>query len=874
MAQVVPPDKRAFFVKDGSKVKGLAASIKFRGIHECPEARLAPLPGERAANTRARRGKVHQRKQGVAKASFIRMLECQWPCEHPTRPSGEEIDVYIEVELTMVSIAARWRVWWENFQFHNYLNDIESRLSVQSYRPLDTSFNDFPHPEMHDEISKRHVRNQDLFELPPPVIPGSFVDNMAWLVQSSQEQDHHSARVESLLATLEGRVSARHEQQYLSDLRDSIAHLNRDSQTQVLAFLDLENVNGLLQHHRDACREQVQTLFDGLVQASNQRFDVATLVLHGPRTSQRFYLQQLSHSRWHKLSQGWKECIVLYAKALRALQRAERLIRTSTKPIELISELVNIGDQNWDPMSFPEWLLLEVESGLLMREVQASIAKHMLAPDLGRNSVMQLNMGEGKSTFIVPAVAAALANGQNLVRVFVARPQSKQMFQMLVSKLGGLLGRRIYHMPISRSLRLGVSEAESLGAMYAACMESGGVLLVQPEHVLSFKLMAVESVINGDDLLGDSLLKSQHFFETESRDIIDESDENFSVKFELIYTMGLQQPIELSPDRWILIQHLLGLVARFAPVIALEFILHYITEPFLRPNEIARIEDSSSTVWNDSIKGPLLLIRGILAGGVLEFVLGSKRWRVNYGVDPLRLPLTKLAVPFRAKDCPSPRSEFSHPDVVIILTALSYYYGGLSDEDLFTSFQILLRADQADIEYRIWTESAPDLPETFRHLSSVNLKDRLQCREEIFPALRYSKGAIDYFLSQLVFQRYMKEFPHKISASGWDLGQKKSKPTTGFSGTIDSRHLLPLDVYHLDLDRQKHTNALVLKHILQPENTVQILSSRNASSQNRSQISNADMLLRTIKAMHPVVRVILDVGAQILEFNNQQVVEK
>src|SRR6202012_2544942 len=101
------------------------------------------------------------------------------------------------------------------------------------------------------------------------------------------------------------------------------------------------------------------------------------------------------------------------------------------------------------------------------------------------------------------------------------------------------------------------------------CRENGGILLVQPEHVLSFKLMAIESILNGDEALGQSLLKTQHFFETESRDIIDESDENFSVKFELIYTMGLQQPIELSPDRWVLIHHILGLVARYAPKVAL-----------------------------------------------------------------------------------------------------------------------------------------------------------------------------------------------------------------------------------------------------------------------------------------------------------------
>ncbi|RDW87962.1 hypothetical protein BP5796_03656 [Coleophoma crateriformis] len=930
IGRIVPPDHRVFNVKEGDRVRNLAASIKYRPVEVCPEARLPPLARESAADTRTRRRRVHQREQKVAKTSFTRMLEGQWPCEHPIRPSGNEVDVYIKVEAAMAIITAMWKVWWQNLQFHSYLNDIESELKVQSYRVLDTKLNDFQHCDIPGRNRKRHIRNQDVFDLPPPQIPDCFVDNLAWLVQSSREQEHPSARVECLLVALESRVSASHEQQYLSDLRDSIAHLNRDSQTHVLACSDLENIDGLLQYHRDVCRQQVQDLFGGLVQRSNQGFELAASVLHAPRTSQRFYLQQLSHSRWHSLSDDWRRYLVRYAKALRALQRAERLTRTNINSIDWISELINVGDQNWDPMTFPEWLLLEVESGLLMREVQASIAKHMLSPEAGRNSVMQLNMGEGKSTFIVPAVAATLANGQSFVRVFVARPQSKQMFQMLVSKLGGLLGRRIYHMPISRSLRLGVSEAESLWAMYAECMKNGGILLVQPEHVLSFKLMAIESILNDDDLLGQSLLKSLHFFDTESRDVIDESDENFSVKFELIYTMGLQQPVELSPDRWILIQHILGLVARFAPEIVVmkgtqsievddrsgrfpririlqpeagshlrmliaghicksglvgfpithqcaemrQAIFRYITQPNLNPEEIAKIEDKDSAVWNSSSKGPLLLVRGLLAGGVLDLVLGSKRWRVNYGIDPLRLPPTKLAVPFRAKDCPSPRSEFSHPDVVIMLTSLSYYYGGLSEEDLFHNFQHLLRADQADVEYLIWTDSAPNLPERFRHLSSINLKDRFQCVEEIFPALRFSKGAIDYFLSHYVFQKYMKEFPFKISASGWDLGQAKSKPTTGFSGTIDSRHLLPLDVYHLDLEQQKHTSALVLKYILQPENSVQVLPLRNALSQEERQISNADILLQTVNAMHPAVRVILDVGAQILELNNQQVVEK
>ena len=153
---------------------------------------------------------------------------------------------------------------------------------------------------------------------------------------------------------------------------------------------------------------------------------------------------------------------------------------------------------------------------------------------------MQLNMGEGKSSVIVPIVAAALADDSRLVRVIVAKPQSKQIFQMLVSKMGGLLDRRVYHMPFSRALRLGEAEANAIGSIYRECTTNGGILLVHPEHILSFKLMSLECLISGKEAVGSSLLSTQEFFDASSRDIVDESDENFSVKFELIYTMGMQ----------------------------------------------------------------------------------------------------------------------------------------------------------------------------------------------------------------------------------------------------------------------------------------------------------------------------------------------
>lgn len=166
----------------------------------------------------------------------------------------------------------------------------------------------------------------------------------------------------------------------------------------------------------------------------------------------------------------------------------------------------------------------------------------------GRNAVMQLNMGEGKSSVIVPMVAAHLADRSHLVCVIIAKPQSRQMLQMLVSKLGGLLGQPVYLMPVSHSLRLTVTEADAIFHMCQNCMEGGGVLLVQPEHILSLKLMCLKCFVTGRDAIGCSLLQTLKFFKEYARDVVDESDENFSVKFKLIYTMGVQRPLELTPQ--------------------------------------------------------------------------------------------------------------------------------------------------------------------------------------------------------------------------------------------------------------------------------------------------------------------------------------
>jgi hypothetical protein len=261
----------------------------------------------------------------------------------------------------------------------------------------------------------------------------------------------------------------------------------------------------------------------------------------------------------------------------------------------------------------------------------------------------------------------------------------------------------------------------------------------------------------------------------------------------------------------------------------------------------------------------LLLLRGLLAQRILLFILKDKRWRVNYGLDPKR---SLLAVPYRAKDTPSLQAEFGHPDVTLGLTCLSYYYGGLSDEQIEKCFKILFGLDNPAPEYEKWVvEVAPLLPEGLRQLSGVNPENSKQFAESLVPRFRLNHAVIDFFLAQVVFPAQAKQFPQRLPTSSWDIAMEKKHLTTGFSGTNDNRYLLPLPISQGDLPEQLNTNAKVLSFLLQPENDHYLCINNDGGR------LTVDHFLGVLVTQEPPIRVLLDVGAQMLELRNKELAE-
>lgn len=897
-----------------------------RPFKSSPDWRLVRFDGETKHAHTAPRQTAYVRNKGQVVESLANYYHGLSRCGVPETPDfawTHEITDYIDVLTVVEKVKAKFKSWHNNYLLLTYLRELGdalAQLSVKSVQPDIWSLVAKPAGVV---ASKRYVSSADVFKaVPPPPFESGFTASLE-LVTSPANKSPDSYRLQDLVSRLETSPSAgdKYSASYLERLRESFKCL-RESNNDSPSWRDLPTRDEFAVHEK-SCQLRAEGIFEAMMVAVKQLapptkpgYHAAMQVQQWPRLSPVFFLQQLNRNRWQILHPAWKSCIVDYGLAIVALQRANRLVNASTES-DVVSELLNVGHENWEPCQHPETLLLEVESRIIIREVQEQIAAEMRAPPDEANAVAQLNMGEGKSAVILPIVAAALADGSRLLRIIVAKPQSKQTAYTMTAKLGGLLDRRLYFLPFYRGLRIDDAGAQYIDTICRECMTNGGVLVVQPEHVLSLHLMIVESFISGKESLGRSLLNThEQLFDAHARDLVDESDANFDVRFELIYTLGVQQPLEFSPFRWSVISHVLDDIRKLAHEFALSLevkqgptgcfprtrilnaegglllvntvarklcdtglpdfsvgrqsaqmrdaVYKYITKSDLSEYEAAQVETyASDGLWSDSSsRQTLLLLRGLFAEGVLAFVFGQKRWRVNYGLTE-RIPQTQLAVPYKAKDQPAARAEFSHPDVVLLLSFLSHYYQGLSNEHLFEVFGHLLAADQANVKYQDWVKDAPTLKAAgFGSLESINIRDKNQCIEEVFPQMRFAKSVVDYYLSNLVFPRDMKEFPSKLSASGWDLGKVKANPTTGFSGTSDSQVVLPLSVKQLDLEKTKHTNALVLEYLLQDSNTVELLPDTT------TQQTDAITLIEKVQALQPTVQVLLDVGALVLELDN------
>lgn len=849
----------------------------------------------------------------------------QWPARSITLPTRSHR--FIDKVGAIAACQKLFDEWHKNRNFLAHIDIVQSKLNAMSGGPITTglppSFNpSVPSNTTHVPVNNLEELLQDVTRA-QKVVLNTGPEPLTTQTMSTVHVPDNLPELDDLVQMLRSSTNIRRSG-YGDVLHDSLQALKQQPHASSSPESKITE-ESLLRYHYNLSKHQrhiLQSIRMALA-PENLKESILSAADMWPRITIQCLLARLAPIHIGKLCVQWKAILLVLGETVAQLQRSERLLRlfSSSDKLAFYRELGAPGRQGWSAVQYPGWLLFEIENNITIRPLQAKVAREMMMPSSDSNSVLQLNMGEGKSSVIIPMIVIALANTKRLARVIVLKPLLRQTEQLLSQRLGGLLNQKIYHIPFSRNTKLTRGVVEGLASIFSRCEAERGVLLALPEHILSFRLMGREKM-SSDRPLAAKLLQVERWLQQHCRDVLDESDEILDTRFQLVYTVGDQRMLDGQPDRWLITQAVLARVDFHAEKLAilypdqleidkkgksfptmrflrnevgdhltasivrdlmegqlqlLGFSPDYYTEKtraaierFIRDRSISEADATTVTqsCASDRHRNVLLILRGLIAHGTLLFALQRKRWLVEYGLDPKRC---LMAVPYRAKGVPSLSSEYGHPDVAILLTSLSYYYTGLTFAQVRQCFTILLKDTNAQDVYASWIAACEDTPESLMSIEAINLEDETLCSQELFPRLRRNIEVANFYLTKVVFPKEGKEFAKRISASGWDIpsSQGASMVTTGFSGTNDNRWLLPFSIRQGDMLDLQHTSAMVLGLILEEENKSYVYAASDGAKK-----LDVPGLLSLVSEQSPPINILIDVGAQVLEMTNFQVAKE
>jgi hypothetical protein len=235
--------------------------------------------------------------------------------------------------------------------------------------------------------------------------------------------------------------------------------------------------------------------------------------------------------------------------------------------------LFNAGCRPW-------WIAMEVAGDLAIRPKQLAVAEDMLSRH-GHN--VQLNMGEGKTSVILPLLALHFAHAPK-DEVHLPRP----IFPPELVTAGAEQLRRhltrgpsriaVVNMAFHRQAQLNVATMGQLERTLQRLLRYGGALVAAPNNILSLYLKCDEirlkeaaPSIDGGKALS---IRSEDMTERALRgvltnvpwaDILDESDETLRPSYQLIYACGSRRPLPAAKLRCTCLQWLLRLLQWAAP---------------------------------------------------------------------------------------------------------------------------------------------------------------------------------------------------------------------------------------------------------------------------------------------------------------------
>lgn len=349
--------------------------------------------------------------EGRSLAYFL--LE-QWPSSEPSAEGF--VSTVVDVDLALERIIPEWQRLHRNMGLSEYTiqaQEILDRHSGAKDMSVPRAWNKKPTAFfVPDRGSVIPSLSRDLLlkwgSLP---LDQSFPDQEVFLTKNLSHSSHerntvsHKATPTKEVVEL-GKILSSFarspdvlRQQYGHDLRKSLVALeNLSSQPKLHETPpDINVVREGIGKARVALNNEFESI-QNTFSAEDDRFQWLQLGSLWPCTTPITILEQLRSSSGHQFGSNMRESLVSYGVLATTLQRLLRIRHAHLKRDhhKLLEEWRNPGHENWSPWEFPDWLLLEIESDLLIRSEQIDVAHAIISPVSGSNSVLQMNMGKGK----------------------------------------------------------------------------------------------------------------------------------------------------------------------------------------------------------------------------------------------------------------------------------------------------------------------------------------------------------------------------------------------------------------------------------------------------------------------------------------------
>ena len=365
---------------------------------------------------------AHEQQSENDCTTVAQFLFNQWPCSEISL-EGSPDNLLIDMTKAMEIIRPEWERLFCNMQLTSYLRlvqEILDRLRTDEIFPLPLI------PARHDDFLPTRVFSisqmslQRLFcnsgpTLSPclpvsthevPVLSSSSHSKIPIRSHETPVVSPEIQELESIIKTVQGSDSEQQksivQQRYAQDLMHSLDALklvrnvkgNRSTPTQSIA----------LTHHIALARQTMVKNFHLIDNALEKDVLGKLWYQEGglwPCITPVALLEHLRSTGATIFGNHMKETLVAYGVSMTHLQRLMRMeeARIKCNSQGLAEEEENQGYSNWNPMKYPEWLLLQIDADFLIRPGQVDVALATIFPTSGANSVLQMNMGEGMLDF-------------------------------------------------------------------------------------------------------------------------------------------------------------------------------------------------------------------------------------------------------------------------------------------------------------------------------------------------------------------------------------------------------------------------------------------------------------------------------------------